>query len=160
MWISTGFEDKWKYETFVQDLDILGPLEPRQAFKLYEEASESQHIKYYDVTSLYPFVNKTGQIPLGHSSVSMNVWLNVKCCHLEDCIYLSRQWHVIENLCLVYVACVVNTISKVDVLTDTPSEHLVVHGSPMRSKKRFPRDTMSKKSCILATYLNTTRNKN
>ena len=63
--------------TFVECLDIVMPLEPRDAFyggrteayTLYKEASKEESIDYYDVTSLYPWVNKTGKIPLGHSDI-------------------------------------------------------------------------------------------
>lgn len=62
---------------YVHNLEMVGPLEPRDAFfggrtdafKLYEEASEIKQIKYYDVTSLYPCVNKTGKIPVGHPQI-------------------------------------------------------------------------------------------
>ncbi|XP_052776205.1 uncharacterized protein LOC128214030 [Mya arenaria] len=62
---------------YIQKLEFVGPLEPRDAFfggrtegfKLYEEASSEQEINYYDVTSLYPYVNKTGKIPLGHPEI-------------------------------------------------------------------------------------------
>lgn len=58
-------------------LEIAAPLEPRdaflggrtEAFKLYEEATSDKQIKYYDVTSLYPFINKTGKIPVGHPEI-------------------------------------------------------------------------------------------
>lgn len=58
-------------------MKIVSPLEPRdaffggrtEAFKLYEEATDDKHIKYYGVTSLYPWVNKTGKIPVGHSQI-------------------------------------------------------------------------------------------
>ena len=64
-------------KTFIDSLELVSPLEPRDAFfggrtegfKLYEEATDERHIKYYDVTSLYPWVNKTGKIPLGHPQV-------------------------------------------------------------------------------------------
>ena len=35
-------------------------------FTLFKEVENGESIKYYDVTSLYPFINKTGTIPLGH----------------------------------------------------------------------------------------------
>ncbi|XP_052817114.1 uncharacterized protein LOC128243395 [Mya arenaria] len=62
---------------YIQKLEFVGPLEPRDAFfggrtegfKLYEEASSEQEINYYDVTSLYPYVNKTRKIPLGHPEI-------------------------------------------------------------------------------------------
>ncbi|XP_052778720.1 uncharacterized protein LOC128216186 [Mya arenaria] len=64
-------------QEFIKYVNIVTPLEPRDAFyggrtegfKLYEEASKDQEINYYDVTSLYPYVNKTGKIPLGHPEI-------------------------------------------------------------------------------------------
>ncbi|XP_053406566.1 uncharacterized protein LOC123556078 [Mercenaria mercenaria] len=63
--------------SFIESLDIISPLEPRDAFyigrteayTLYKEASADETIDYYDVTSLYPWVNKTGKIPLGHPKI-------------------------------------------------------------------------------------------
>lgn len=62
---------------YITSLELVFPLEPRDAFyggrtegfKLFEKASATKRIKYYDVTSLYPFVNKTGKIPLGHPEI-------------------------------------------------------------------------------------------
>lgn len=53
---------------------MVSPIDPRdaffggwtEAFALFKEAENGESIKYYDVTSLYPFINKTGTIPLGH----------------------------------------------------------------------------------------------
>ena len=64
-------------KAFIESLEIITPLEPRdafyggrtEAFRLYDEATETKKIKYYDVTSLYPFVNKTGKIPIGHPTI-------------------------------------------------------------------------------------------
>ncbi|XP_052779212.1 uncharacterized protein LOC128216636 [Mya arenaria] len=64
-------------QEFIRSVNIVTPLEPRDAFyggrtkgfKLYEEASNDQEINYYGVTSLYPYVNKTGKIPLGHPEI-------------------------------------------------------------------------------------------
>lgn len=36
---------------------------------MYKEATDDEKIKYYDVTSLYPFINKTGKEPLGHPAI-------------------------------------------------------------------------------------------
>ncbi|XP_045201509.2 uncharacterized protein LOC123555044 [Mercenaria mercenaria] len=63
--------------SFIESLGIISPLEPRDAFyggrteayTLYKEASADETIDYYDVTSLYPWVNKTGKIPLGHPKI-------------------------------------------------------------------------------------------
>ena len=62
---------------YIQALDFVTPLEPRdafyggrtEAFTLYEEATLGKQLRYYDVTSLYPFINKTGKIPLGHPDI-------------------------------------------------------------------------------------------
>lgn len=64
-------------KAFVNQLDIVTPVEPRDAFyrgsteayTLYKEASTGEDIDYYDGTSLYPWVNKTGKIPLGHPTI-------------------------------------------------------------------------------------------
>ncbi|XP_063418064.1 uncharacterized protein LOC134700765 [Mytilus trossulus] len=58
-------------------VNYVNPLEPRnafsggrtEAFKLYHEAKDGEQIKYYDVTSLYPFINKTGKVVLGHPTI-------------------------------------------------------------------------------------------
>ena len=62
---------------FVDTLDIVSPIEPRdafyggrtEAFKLFTHATDTKTINYYDVTSLYPWVNKTGKIPVGHPKI-------------------------------------------------------------------------------------------
>lgn len=70
-------ENDQAMKIYVDALEIVSPLEPREAFyggrtegfKLYEESSDSSTIHYYDVTSLYPWVNKTGKIPMGHPDI-------------------------------------------------------------------------------------------
>ena len=60
--------------TFVANLVFTDPLHPRDAFcggrtnaiKLYHHVNPSQKIHYIDVTSLYPWVNKTCVYPKGH----------------------------------------------------------------------------------------------
>ena len=60
--------------TFVAQLQFTDPLNPRDAFcggrtnavKLYHRVSPTQKIHYIDVTSLYPWVNKTCVYPKGH----------------------------------------------------------------------------------------------
>ncbi|CAG2185008.1 unnamed protein product [Mytilus edulis] len=62
---------------FIDSLDIVTPLEPRdafaggrtEAFNLYHESSFDESIKYYDVTSLYPYINKTGKAVIGHPRI-------------------------------------------------------------------------------------------
>ncbi|KAL4223399.1 hypothetical protein ACF0H5_016870 [Mactra antiquata] len=62
---------------FVNSLEIVSPLEPRdafyggrtEAFKLFEEALDTKTINYYDVTSLYPWMNKRCKISMGHPDI-------------------------------------------------------------------------------------------
>ncbi|XP_053389260.1 uncharacterized protein LOC128552256 [Mercenaria mercenaria] len=61
---------------FIEQLELT-TLEPRDAFyggrteayTLYKEASHEEEMDYYDVTSLYPYINKTGKIPRGHPEI-------------------------------------------------------------------------------------------
>ena len=71
--------------SFLNTLDFVPPLEPREAFsggrteafKLYHEAMDGECIKYYDVTSLYPYINKTGKAVLGHPRIITENFDNV-----------------------------------------------------------------------------------
>lgn len=67
MWESDfdcAVESTEEIKSFVENLEIISPLEPRdafyggrtEAFKLHAEADENTEIKYFDVTSLYPFL--------------------------------------------------------------------------------------------------------
>jgi len=61
-------------QTFVDNLAFVDPLNPRDAFcggrtksiKLYHRVTHGQKIHYIDVTSLYPWMNKTCVYPKGH----------------------------------------------------------------------------------------------
>ena len=61
-------------QEFVEHLHIAQPLNPRDSFfggrtnaiKLYHKAQPDEQIWYVDVTSLYPWVNKTREYPIGH----------------------------------------------------------------------------------------------
>ena len=61
-------------QTFVDSLQFIKPLNPREAFcggrtnavKLYHRVTPRQKIHYIDYTSLYPWVNKTCVYPKGH----------------------------------------------------------------------------------------------
>ena len=63
--------------TFVDQLNIVEPMNPRDAFcggrtnavKLYHQAEADEDIDYNDYTSLYPYVNKNGEYPLGHPEI-------------------------------------------------------------------------------------------
>lgn len=64
-------------KSFVDKTGIVTPLDPRdaffggrtEAFQLYKEASHEEAVKYFDVTSLYPYINKTGKAVLGHPKI-------------------------------------------------------------------------------------------
>lgn len=131
---------------YVDSLEIVSPLEPRdaffggrtEAFKLYEEASENKKIKYYDVTSLYPWVNKTGKIPLGHPEIITENFKDITCYEgLIKCKVLPPQGlhiPVLPAKCngKLYAEHVQKTTSKVRVYTVTQRGHLLVPGSPMK----------------------------
>ena len=64
-------------QRFLSSFDLVPPLEPREAFfggrtgavALHAVAGESEEIRYVDVTSLYPWVNKNCPYPIGHPQI-------------------------------------------------------------------------------------------
>ena len=84
--------EKWEYELaedkktdqplqeFLKTVDMVEPLNPRDAFfggrtgatTLYAKAEEGEEIKYADVTSLYPCVNKYKEYPVGFPLIYTN----------------------------------------------------------------------------------------
>ena len=66
-------------QAFLNGFDLIPPLNPRDAFfggrtgavALYAVADQSvgEEISYVDVTSLYPWVNKTCRYPVGHPQI-------------------------------------------------------------------------------------------
>ena len=64
-------------QQFLKSFDLVPPLEPRDAFfggrtgavSLHSVAGEGEEIRYCDITSLYPWVNKTCQYPIGHPQI-------------------------------------------------------------------------------------------
>ena len=62
---------------FVTNLQLVQPLQPRQAFfggrtgavALHAKAEDGEEIRYVDVTSLYPWVNKNARYPIGHPTI-------------------------------------------------------------------------------------------
>ena len=62
---------------FVTTLQLVEPLQPRQAFfggrtgavALHAKAEDGEEIRYVDVTSLYPWVNKNAVYPIGHPTI-------------------------------------------------------------------------------------------
>ena len=64
-------------QSFLTSFDLVAPLEPREAFfggrtgvvALHAVAEEGEEIRYVDVTSLYPWVNKNCPYPIGHPQI-------------------------------------------------------------------------------------------
>ena len=66
-------------QSFLSSLHLVEPLGPRDAFfggrtnatTLYYKADATigEEIRYVDVTSLYPFINATGEYPVGHPDI-------------------------------------------------------------------------------------------
>lgn len=64
-------------KAFVDQLDLVDRLDPRDSLMggrtngctLYKKATKGMMIHYVDFTSLYPFVNKTCQYPVGHPEI-------------------------------------------------------------------------------------------
>jgi hypothetical protein len=59
---------------FVQQSEMINPLESRDAFyggrtEAFTLFQKDQDISYVDVTSLYPYINKTDKIPIGHHEI-------------------------------------------------------------------------------------------
>jgi hypothetical protein len=71
---------------FVEQLDLVTPLIPRdaffggrtEAFTLFKDTTGEESIDYYDVTSLYPWVNKTGKVPVGHPNIITEHFGNIQ----------------------------------------------------------------------------------
>ena len=67
-------------QQFLNTFEIVEPLQPRHAFfggrtnavKLHHTVEPGEQIQYIDVTSLYPWVNKTQEYPVGHPEVLVN----------------------------------------------------------------------------------------
>ncbi|XP_055347986.1 uncharacterized protein LOC129595097 [Paramacrobiotus metropolitanus] len=81
-------EEKWSCESlrerkdpdiqqFLLNQNLRDPLQPREAFKggrtnascLFREVQEEEQILHYDIVSLYPFVNKKAEYPIGHPKI-------------------------------------------------------------------------------------------
>ena len=64
-------------QCFLASLELVPPLEPRDAFfggrtgavSLHAVAGEGEEIRYVDITSLYPWVNKNCTYPVGHPTI-------------------------------------------------------------------------------------------
>ena len=64
-------------QCFLASMELVQPLEPRDAFfggrtgavSLHTVAGEGEEIRYVDITSLYPWVNKNCTYPVGHPTI-------------------------------------------------------------------------------------------
>ena len=64
-------------QCFLASLELVPPLKPRDAFfggrtgavSLHTVAGEGEEIRYVDITSLYPWVNKNCTYPIGHPTI-------------------------------------------------------------------------------------------
>lgn len=76
----TQVKNKTYLQAFLDTFEDVEPLEPRDAFfggrtnavKLHHIAQNGEQIKYVDVTSLYPWVNKNKTYPVGHPEIHVN----------------------------------------------------------------------------------------
>ena len=64
-------------QNFLASFDLVAPLQPRDTFyggrtgavSLHAVPGEGEEIRYVDITSLYPWVNKNGTYPVGHPTI-------------------------------------------------------------------------------------------
>ena len=64
-------------QRFLASFDLVPPLEPRNAFfggrteavALHAVTCDNEEIRYVDITSLYPWVNKNCEYPIGHPTI-------------------------------------------------------------------------------------------
>ena len=74
-------EENEEIKRVISGLETVEPLVPREAFfggrtgavALYKDVGPGEQIHYMDVTSLYPWVNKTQEYPLGHPDIYTRV---------------------------------------------------------------------------------------
>ncbi len=78
-------ENSEQLQHFLQTLDVSERLDPRDSFfggrtnasQLYYKAQDGEQIKYVDFTSLYPWVNKYCQYPVGHPEIITTDFKNI-----------------------------------------------------------------------------------
>lgn len=133
--------DNPNIKSFVDGINYVTPLEPRdafaggrtEAFKLYHETKDGDVINYYDVTSLYLYINKTGKAVLGHPSVIKENFDHISAYEgLIKCrVYPPRKLYIpvlpakINNILLF---AFVNLSNKPRVFIQIMKEQLLVHG--------------------------------
>ena len=79
------YKENKEIKLFCKNTNVRPALKPRDALfggrtnaaKLYHKCLNDEKIKYYDVTSLYPFVQKTGCYPFGAPTIITEVFDNI-----------------------------------------------------------------------------------
>ena len=91
------YEEIWEHEwlhkvknnaeinAFICQSEVIDRLNPRDSFyggrtnasRLYHKAKDGEKIKYYDFTSLYPYVNKNKKYPKGHPEIITSDFLTI-----------------------------------------------------------------------------------
>ncbi len=75
-------KENLELKEFCSNTDVIPSFKARDALfggrtnaaKLYHKCGDGEKIKYYDVTSLYPFVQKTKPYPLGAPKIFTEVY--------------------------------------------------------------------------------------
>ena len=75
-----GYENQFVCERVFTNLQLVEPLNPRDSFfggrtngvRLHYKVDEGENIKYIDINSLYPYVNKTKTYPVGYPEILVN----------------------------------------------------------------------------------------
>jgi len=86
-----------------------GPIDIRSCFfggrtgplKLFYAPSQGEKISYYDVTSLYPYINVTTKYPIGHPKVHI-LNKDVRWTTTSDNKFELAILKVIKNFCLIF----------------------------------------------------------
>ncbi|XP_030758042.1 uncharacterized protein LOC115883772 [Sitophilus oryzae] len=94
-------DDEIKQYTEDHPLLVNLPLNPRDAFyggrtenmKTYYKCRDGEQIKYVDVCSLYPWVNKYGKYPIGHPEVTFGFVLCYTCAKVgaKECRHSDEE---------------------------------------------------------------------
>ena len=87
---------------------MINPLEPRDAFyggrtEAFTLFQKDQDISYVDATSLYPYINKTGKIPIGHHEIVTEDFTDIqqyegliKCIYCLSLTFLLRSYSIVK----------------------------------------------------------------
>ena len=121
----------------VQQSEMINPLEPRDAFyggrtEAFTLFQKDKDISYVDVTSLYPYINKTGKIPIGHPEIITESFTDIQQYEgLIKCTILPPRGLYIpvlpvkmnKNCCLLSVEHAVKTSNRNRVNIATKKDH-------------------------------------